>query len=237
MNFLDLVIIGALLLGGLTGYRKGLINSIIGVLSSLISFIAAFATYKSLTPVLHVQLGVGKFVQGVIKESMTIQAQSMQLQPIKGNVLNQIALITNVLPKDLQKEFDSMFVNLMKSAAGTTIKTLSDAVIQYFTLVILSFLTFFLIFIVTKWLLGFLGMALTKNLDRSIIGNANHSGGFVAGTITSLLFVSILMGFLVPLFAIYPQNTFSRLVDQSLLAPYMTKVFTGITYLLGQMLR
>jgi uncharacterized membrane protein required for colicin V production len=231
MNFLDLVIIGGLLLGGLAGYHKGLINSVIGTLATFVSLLVAFATHKIFTPILNTQLGVGTFVQKILKETMTLPAA--KTQPIgNGNPLDKLSVVTNALPPGLQKEFNQMFTNLIHTAVETTIKTIGDAIIQYFTLVIVSMLAFFIIFIISNIVLHYIGNVLTKGFEKNIVGTINNSGGFIAGGMAAYLFVAILTGFIVPLFALY-SPTLTRLVNESLLTSYFLNVFVAINNFVG----
>ncbi len=234
MNLLDLVIVGLLLLGGLAGYRKGLINAAIGLAASFISFVIAFSTYKKLTPVVA-NLGLGKMVQGAVKSVMSLPAA--QGQPIKGNGLDQLALLTKLLPKPMQNELDAMFIEMMKSSAGATIKNIGEAMIGYITLVVVSMISFFLIFFICNWLLRFLGKSLTGGIGKGLVGSINSFGGFLAGVAASLLSVSVLFGFSGPIFSFNHGpgllQTFSQLAQTSFLIPYLRQVFTGITHWLS----
>ncbi|HZW82343.1 MAG TPA: CvpA family protein [Candidatus Deferrimicrobium sp.] len=231
MNFLDLVIIGGILLGGLAGYHKGLINSVIGTIATFISLVVAFATYKIFTPILNTQLGVGILIQRILKDTITLPAA--KTQPIgNGDPLNKLSLVTNALPVGLQKEFNQMFTNLLHTAVGTTIKTIGDAITQYFTLLIVSMLAFFIIFIITNLVIRLFGNALTSGFDKNIAGTLNNSGGFVAGSMAAFLFIAILTGFIVPLFALY-SPTLTRLVNESLLTSYFLNVFMAINNFVG----
>lgn len=236
MNFLDLIIIGVILLGGLAGYRKGLINALIGVAGSLVSLVIAFSTYKTLTPVLAERLGVGKIVGRVLSSSVSLPAT--KVQSIQGTGLDQLSLVTDLLPKPLQQEFNTLFLDMMKSAVSASIKTVGDAVVQYLTLVVVSMITFFLIFVLSKWILGFVGKVITKSSDRSLFGSLNHSGGFLAGVLASTLFISLVLGFLTPLFSVNMGQgvlkTLSLLAHDSVLTPYLVKLFTGLTHSLGR---
>jgi len=235
MNFLDLVIIAILLLGGLAGYRKGLIGALIGVAASLVSLVIAFSTYKALTPVLMERFGVGRLVSEALKSTMVLPA--VKAQAIQGNPLDQLAFLTNILPKPLQQEFDSLFAGMMNSAVSSSVKTIGDAVVQYFTTAVVSMIAFSLIFFVSKWLLGVLGKTITRILDRGLTGSLNHTGGFVAGLAAAIILLSIALGILTPLLALDvgpgTVKTMSQLAHNSMLTPLLQKVFVGLTHSLS----
>lgn len=238
MNFLDLVIIGVILLGGLAGYRKGLINALIGMAGSLVSFVVALGTYKTLTPVLFERLGAGKIVGQVLNSSISLPATAGQ--SINGTGLDQLSTVTELLPKPLQQEFNVLILETMKSAVSASVETIRDAMLQYLTLAVVSMVTFFLIFLLSKWILGIVGKAITKSIDRSLFGSLNHSGGFLAGVLASTLLIAIVVGFLFPLLSINlgqgALKTLSDLAHDSVLTPYLAKLFTGLTHSLSRML-
>ena len=231
MNFLDLVIVGVVLFGGLVGYRKGLINAVIGILSSILSLGIAFATYQNVALILNKDLGLGRIVQSIVRN--VLGSESSFLQPLKGNGLEQLQLITNALPVALQKDLNDTFTAIMKSAIGTAINTFGDAITQFLAQKIITVIAFLLIFMVAKLIIGFVAQLLTNNLDRNIVGSMNHSGGFLLGIVASVLFIAIATGFLVPLLTIYSRSTLTQLLNQSLLTPLFAKLYLGLVALFG----
>lgn len=238
MNFFDLVIVGIVLLGGLAGYRKGLIGAVMGAASSIIAIFIAFSTYKVFSPILSDKFGLGKIIVGILKS--VIKLPEIKSEPIVGNGLGQLGVISDLLPQPLRVEFGTMFSNMMDSAISAKIQNVGDAIIQYLSLAVVSMIAFFLIFIVVKLLLGFVSSVISKQFKHGVIGSVNNSGGFIAGAMASILFIAIVLGFLAPLFSFTADKgvlkTLSTLMQDSLLTPLFQKVFSGLSGLLGGML-
>ncbi len=216
MNFLDLIIIGGFLLGGLTGYRKGLINSMIGTVATLISLATAFAGYKVLIPIFNTQFKIEVLVRSMLKNTLT--RQTSNIQPI-GN-----APVVDGLPQGLNSEFNRILMNLLHSVAGSTGKIIGDTIVQYISLLIVSMLSYLTIFILTFIVLRYISKILTKGINTSFIGALNSSGGFIAGALAAFMLIGITTCFIVPLFALYSPSL-RHLANESLLTPIFVNTF------------
>ncbi|MDA8443292.1 MAG: CvpA family protein [Peptococcaceae bacterium] len=233
MNFLDLVIVGLLLLGGLNGYRKGLIKSVVGIVSSFVSILVALATYKIITPMLHSKLGISKLVQKIVNHNSALPVTGVQ--PLQGNGLSQVAGNTSYLPQNLLSGFNSLFVNFMNSALGKTVHSTQDAMVQYISIVVVSIIAFLIIFVLVNWALRALGTLITKAFDHTFLGSLNHSGGFIIGVAGSVLILSITFAFFLPLVALYVNSSsVTGLIKHSILLPQLNQIYAFLTSTLSR---
>lgn len=228
MNFLDIVIIGLLLLGGLDGYRKGLINSLVSVGSIFVAAIVALIGFKQFIPVIDQKLGFGKVIENLVASSFT---QSV-LASSGSN--NPTSVVAGLLPPKVQGTVSDLLNNLYNSTVQLPVHNVGTMLARYFTVLLLGVTAFLIIFAICYAALRIIGKLLTRGLDRTIVGGLNHAGGFLFGAIGAIIMLSIAMTFLTPIISIFGEKTFVGLLQQSVLTPYMLKVFHGLAVFFQQ---
>lgn len=188
MFVLDLILIALIVLGAISGHKKGLVGVVVGFASLILSIILAFAFQSVVSDALY-DSGLGKKVKDVAQENMQ-----------------------NML--DNGESIDNSFYGSIISSVTTEdeISKAAEAVSRF----VMKGLSFIVIFLIVRLICYILQMILNIVFNLPILSSINSMGGTAVGVLSILIKVWIILAIIsfispLPLFEginAYIDNTF-----------------------------
>lgn len=188
MFVLDLILIALIVLGAISGHKKGLVGVVVGFASLILSIILAFAFQSVVSDALY-DSGLGKKVKDVAQENMQ-----------------------NML--DNGESIDNSFYGSIISSVTTEdeISKAAEAVSRF----VMKGLSFIAIFLIVRLICYILQMILNIVFNLPILSSINSMGGTAVGVLSILIKVWIILAIIsfispLPLFEginAYIDNTF-----------------------------
>ena len=188
MFVLDLILIALIVLGAISGHKKGLVGVVVGFASLILSIILAFAFQSVVSDALY-DSGLGKKVKDVAQENMQ-----------------------NML--DNGESIDNSFYGSIISSVTTEdeISKAAEAVSRF----VMKGLSFIAIFSIVRLICYILQMILNIVFNLPILSSINSMGGTAVGVLSILIKVWIILAIIsfispLPLFEginAYIDNTF-----------------------------
>lgn len=207
-NIADFILIGVIALFILAGAARGLVKSLFGLGSIILSLVLAFALYPVVSEYLQ-QSPVGDFVTESVekmlgeRESVINAGASAENDPEAG------AAEEGGLPEIVQGALEN---------TGEAVKETASAGIAAAALNIISLLTVFIIVRLVLWIAAALLDIVTK---LPVIHGCNKLLGAVMGGVSGLLIVYLLLGLLTFTNLLNTTTDFGRTVQSSLLLSQM----------------
>lgn len=140
MNLIDILILGFILFGALNGYRKGLITSIISIISYLVGFMVASREYSPFLQWAEKYFPLHQWLEPIVYKTLLplIQLKASTLeQQVLGNILG-------ALPEEWRSVFAS--VNVSGQQMTQTIEQVTQRLAGVFTDRLLSLTAFAIVF-------------------------------------------------------------------------------------------
>lgn len=230
---IDIIILLILLASAGLAYRKGLAVSVVSTLSWVVCAITGFLFSKKLKLWLVDNTKIDEYINGILftKSHTNIQNGNLDggflglpdlfnFSDIQANqIYNKIAEflgdadnLTSGLPDFLKKPVES------------ATESISIAVADKATDLIMGILAFFLIIFGLKLLFGLITLLLSKKYRRGAVGCLDGLGGLTFGLIRGVIIVLLVFVVLVPVVAMVNQDFSQQITDQintSQIAPYI----------------
>ncbi len=212
---MDLIVILILIIFAVIGYKKGLIQSIITLCSSIVALVLSFIVYPAINMILKLTPVYTGIYDGVFKKVEEIDfGKGIQSQ---GN-----AIIENItwLPEFLTMQIKNNNNTAMYELLG--VKSIQEYISMYIANMIISMLailiTWFLLKVILVAVLRMLG-SIIEHLP--VISSFNHGGGLFFGLVKGILTLSVI-GLIIPLFITLPAfQNISQSIETSILTKWM----------------
>ncbi|MDQ7092476.1 CvpA family protein [Desulfosporosinus sp. PR] len=221
MNLIDVLILGFILFGALSGYRRGLLTSIVNFLSNLIGFLIASREYSNalhwLEQYFPLQQWLEPIVYRIILPLVQSKASTLQ-QQVLGNILG-------ALPEEWRSIFAS--VNITGNGLSQSIEQLTQRLAGVLTERILGLVAFGLVFYGIVVLIQFIVSLLLRPFGHWG-SSINRGGGLFFGGISALIGLAVLAGLLSPLSQLGMSGGFVTLLHNSTGFPYLVKIFNAM---------
>lgn len=234
MNIVDLVIIVLIALGAVTGYRRGLIESLAGLFSNIIGFFAALKYYSSLVLWASTYFNLKMSLQTYFQTHLVLPVPLMQLKLDKvplseiGNYLDKIKLPI-VLKAQLIEYIQSLEAGMLTQAK------LGDVIFQYLATAIINAGAFILIWFLVNILIMLIVGVVRSITNNTVIGSVDHGAGLLIGMVLTGFTLTIIIGLLSPLLQVTnlaEPTLFSavfKTMGESELLPYFLNTFNLLT--------
>ena len=216
MNLIDILILGFILLGALHGYQRGLISSIVNLLSSIVGFLVASWKYMFVLRWAEQYFPLQQWLEPVIYRAIlpTVQSKASSIQhQALGNILGA-----------LPPEWRSIFENISGVSMPQTLEQATHGLAGMFTERILSLIAFACVFYIVVFIIQLLFSILLRPFG-SWGGSLNHGGGLIFGGLSALIGMSIMAGLFSPLLHLGVGGSFNALIQSSSFYPYLVEIF------------
>lgn len=240
MNIIDLLLIVFVLLGIIKGYKKGLLNSLVGLCSSIIGLIVAINTHAYFVSWLEAQYQLTSKLSLYFQERLAISEAVSQLKlETLAHIDTSTAWEGLYLPDLLMKQLLDFSENGGGSMTPTAVVNVGDVLYVFLAQIVLKLLAIMIIWFLVNKGLCLLAHFFTNLTEDTFIGVLNKLGGVGVGFLIRVLVLTIIMGLCSPFFNIAQHTEPSFLsavlktISEAQLVPYFTSLFTVLT---GQIL-
>lgn len=182
MNWLDWLIVGALVLSAFQGLRYGLFSSVAKLAGVLLGFGLGITYYRDLAGYLNTQWHLEDKVMPLTGKFLEIFFPG-KLQGVPA------VYSPPALPADLAVPQINPYDML---------NSYGEYLARSFTGVIINAICFLALIIVTVWVVNLVGRILTRIADASFLGPLNHIGGLFFGGIKGIIIVMIFLTLIAP---------------------------------------
>ena len=216
MNLIDILILGFILLGALRGYQRGLIASIVNLLSNIAGFIVASWKYMVALRWAEQYFPFQQWLEPVIYRAIrpTVQTKASTLQdPTLANILGS-------LPSELR----SLFENLSGVQMPQAIEQVTHRLAGLFTERILSLIAFACVFYFVVFIIQLIFSVLFRPFGNWG-GSLNREGGLVFGGLSALIGLCVMAGLFSPLLQLGVGGSINALIQSSTFYPHLVEIF------------
>jgi len=219
MNLIDILILGFILLGALRGYQRGLISSIVNLLSNIVGFLVASWKYMVALHWAEQYFPFQQWLEPVIYKAIlpSVQTKASSLQ---GQTLSNILA---ALPSELR----SLFENLSGVQMPQAIEQVTHRLAGVFTERILSLIAFGCVFYCVVFIIQLFFSILLRPIGHWG-GSLNREGGLVFGGLSALIGLSVMAGLFSPLLHLGVGGSFNSLIQSSIFYPHLVEIFNTL---------
>lgn len=233
MNLVDLVILFLLALGALNGFKKGFLNSLIGLIGTALGLFAAIKFYPYLTNWVEAKYQVVEKMGNFFAVKFTLPQSVSQLK-IGTNGLPDFSSVIDKLnlSADLKNQLLEAFSTISEKLASTANHSAGDVLGVFLAETIVKFAAIFVIWQVVAVTAIFLANFITNLTQGTILGTLNRLGGLFAGAVVTMITLTIVFGFMNPFLELSQHTEQSSLtalaktVGESSLVPHLTSAFS-----------
>lgn len=218
MNLVDILILGFILLGALHGYQRGLITSIVNLVSSIVGFVVASWQYLNALNFVQnyfpLQERLEPLVYRLIFPAVQSKVSSLQ-ESAFGNLLD-------ALPQEWRGVFAQ--ADLSGGQMPQAVEQLTHRLSGLLSERILFILAFACVFFVVFFLIQGLVSIILRPFG-GWAGAFNRGGGLLFGGISAMIGLAVLAGLLSPLMELGASAKYLAFIQSSTLYPYLVGVF------------
>lgn len=215
--FLDIVVIILIALFAFTGFKRGMIYSVVGILGSLIAVTAASFISSAFSPDIYNDLFMGKITDAVasafsgVPPEATIEQQTHYLfnsmPSLLVNGLSCIGITENGLTEQI--------VSSSASVPEVIESLVRPIIIKLITIVFTS-----LLFVIFTVIIKIIANTLTKSIDATKLSIVNKVGGALVGVAEAIVLImifSLILYFVMMFLSSDSFNAVQNTIDNSLL--------------------
>jgi len=199
MNVIDIGILIILILGGIRGYRRGLLLTVVGLGSYLVGLLVATRYYGVVAAFFNQKFGLTEHVSTYLGANSSIPAATAQAGvPVLHPSQVGTAVAGLPIPVFARQELTSSVNDIINLSFQQGITRLGEAITYFFASTIVDALAFLVLCLVVSKLVRMIAGWLTDFSGGSLLGGINRSTGLVAGLATASLLLVVVAGVLVP---------------------------------------
>lgn len=236
MNLIDLLIIIFLLFGLWKGFRKGLLNSLVGLCSTLLGLFVAWQTHACVAGWLdngfQLTTKLARYFEQRLVLSETVSQLNVGTLSLPATNTSGATLQLSARLKLQLVEFAEKMGEQIGLGADVY---LGDILYLFLAKLVLQILVIILIwFLVDKGLL-LIAQLITKLTENTFLGSLNKIGGVCIGLLSRVFVLTIIIGLSSPFFnlAQYTEPSFLSSVlqttSEAFLVPWFTSAFSFLT--------
>ncbi len=207
MNIVDGVIIALLLIGAFNGFRRGLLSSILGIISLIGALATAYFLGQQAQGLLQM-FQVDSMIEQFLNTTVFINNPLFETNLSDSNVIQMIqdGLIAIGIPSFINDALNT-FINDLNQPLG-------QALAEGLTNLAMLVLSFVLVYFITRLIITLLLKSLVKIVkDNKISSSVDQILGLIFGLLRSAVFVMVVIAALMALSFINP-GVNTLLVDQ-----------------------
>lgn len=234
MNIVDLVIIVLIALGAATGYRRGLLESLAGLISSIIGFFVAIKYYSLLAAWVNSYFAVTQNLQAFFQAHLVLPASLMQIRLDKVPLPELSSYLDKVnLPEILQAQLLEYIPSL--GAGFLAQAKLGEVIYQFLATAVINAGAFLLICFFVNMLIMLLVAVIRRITNNTVIASFDRGAGLLIGVVLTGFTLTIFIGLINPLLQVTnlaEPTLFSavfKTMGESQLLPYFLSTFNLMT--------
>ena len=204
--FLDLILIGIILLSAYLGYKKGLIGVIFKILSFFIAILITLLLFKPVSNYIIQHTNIAQTIENTIVEKFSTTTITED----------------GIIISEEQEKFPKVITNYINTLIYNSVSESKDALIKFIakdlTNNLIQISCILIIFLVTKIILIFAKVIFEAISELPIIKQFNEIGGTIYGILKGILILLILFSILSFVLPMWNSNIILTILNQSILA-------------------
>lgn len=222
MNWLDIVVIAILVINLLSGWFRGLIKSVVNVVSIVLGFICAKMYHMTMYTMLEDRFGlVHKVKEGVLETFKNVELPS---------VADAATLPTNELTSNLPDSelLSSLVESFIKSdtfnqTMQSSVESFSDAFSTWLADKLVTIISMVVVFLIVYIGIRIIGYILNQLFQLPVLKGVNKLSGLVFGLAKGTFFSMLLVLIIVILSPVFSQWQLVETLETSDVAIYFYK--------------
>ncbi|MDD4665217.1 MAG: CvpA family protein [Clostridia bacterium] len=237
MNLIDLLLIIFLFLGLLKGFKKGLLNSLVGLLSCLVGLFVAIKASPYVAVWLETKFQLTAKVAQYFEKRLALSEAVSQLKigslPLAD--VNALGDSLSSLPEQLRTQLLDFAQKIGEQMGQAAEANLGDVLYLFLAEIVVKIVVIILIWFIIDKGLCFCACFLTKLTENTFLGFLNKCGGVCIGLLIRVLTLTIVIGLSSPLFNLARHtepsflSTVLQTISEAQLVPYFTALFSLLT--------
>lgn len=208
MNRLDLICIGILVASGLIAYKRGLLKTLYGFCSTLVSAIVGYFVYPYVSRIIINNTGL----MGKIKEKVIISLKLDEMTGSSNEVIQGLKLPDFIKDILISKENqNSVIYKLLDAESGSV----ADYVGGTIATLIINVFTFIAVLIVVTIICHLITGLMNWVTKLPVIHSVNKIGGLVVGLVWGVLLIWLICTVLTFVSGIQNSGKLVELIDNS----------------------
>ena len=177
----DIIILGIIALSMVIGYRRGLIKCAINVLSFFVAILVVILLTSPISNLIIKNTKIDDNIRNAISEKIELNDVNVQDLKLTENNSNS--------PEVVRDHINNMMLDLTKTATGSV----SEALAENITVIIINITVAIILFVGTKFALMFVKVLADVIGRIPLIKQFNKAGGIIYGTFSGIVRVYVIL--------------------------------------------
>jgi len=213
MTYLDFIFLGIIVITSTMGAVKGLIKTLFGFASTMLSLIIAYLFYGVLANLLIESTKLYSFFQEKISDALDLNALSQSVvSNIDRKEMIQGIQVPDFLKNLLIENDNSEIYNVLGIHANNQA---SNYVSSFLATIAINVMAFIILFILAMIIIGILSSLLDLVAKLPVLKQVNHISGFLVGLVTGVLMLWVLSLGLYLFISMQGTSNLQALIDDS----------------------
>ena len=210
MIYADLIVLAIILIAGYIGMKRGLIRSVVGVFSIIISLALATWAYPIVANVIN-DTGLDDTITHAIEQSLSKEdeTEAEDAEEQDGDEAGKLS----VLPKSAKYAIEKQTNTIIDSAKSATAQTISSLAINIISMLAVFLVVRLLMFLITHTLKFITKLPVIRSVDKGL--------GAILGALSGILIVYLLLTLLTFNTALNTNHPIGKAVKDSYIASIM----------------
>lgn len=197
MTYLDFIFIAIILLGSAIAASKGLVKTVFGFASTLVSLVFAYIFYSNLAEFMIKSTNIFQFMQEKISKALDLETMARAVM----NKQDSVDMIRNLqVPGFLQDLLlENNNTEIYRLLGIPSIDDITAYISGFLATIAINALSFMVLFFIGILIVGLLSYVMDIIARLPVLKQVNHVGGFLVGIVFSffgLWIVSMILFFI-----------------------------------------
>ena len=229
MNWLDVLIAAALVIGAVSGWHRGLIALVLGLAGTFLSFYLAAKFSGTLAQLVETRLhwvsGTASFLATVVP--VPTFAAKIRLSSLPAaDLLRQLDGFK--VPPELKGYLAGFARQVLETPGSAAPTTLADLLFRAMAMAIWTAIAFLAIMSVTAWIIRLISATINYVMRKGPTGLVNHLGGALAGVLEAGLGLVVLAGLAAPFLTFAAGPALGKALEGSRFLPHLLRWFQAL---------
>ncbi len=198
MNWVDWVIVVVILGTTMTGFRRGFVLTLTGLIAQIGSLVAAYFLTKPVASFLETRFGWASSLAGFLGKYIHLPAD---FSSTGVSNLSSGQLWSMLERSGLPEQYKDAVVTWIADSPGTAVVTLDRFIHQSLGMLLLNVLVFVGLLFIARWVITLFGKGVSEAVHTVGAGGLDRVGGLALGAAQGGLFVALILGLIMPFVA------------------------------------
>lgn len=205
----DIIILGIIALSIFIGYRRGLIKCAINVLSFFVAILVVILLTSPISNLIIKNTKIDDNIRNAISEKIELNDVNVQDLKLTENNSNS--------PEVVRDHINNMMLDLTKTATGSV----SEALAENITVIIINITVAIILFVGTKFALMFVKVLADVIGRIPLIKQFNKAGGIIYGIFSGIVRVYVILAIISIIVPVITDSSLIQAINNSILGNNM----------------